>query len=600
MDNWGVGSGAAVGDLNGDNKLDMVLARCHLGSGGRTVYLRQTGGGGDFPNFTSSPSFASVFTGVCAHAVGFGDYDNDGDLDVFVGANGADVLLRNNGFGAFTNVTAAAGVAGPAGDITTGAIFADVNADGLLDLYVLGHAVGIPPGSDPLNANRLYINNGDGSFREVADSAGAAGDGSTQAALISDLDGDGDMDIYVANDTFAVEGSGGWPGLDADQFLDSVLYDTSGTPSYVDMASAYNLDGPRSSMAVALTDLDGDGREDIYVTDFGSNHLAMWNPTSVAYDEVAASWGLALSQNPMTEYNVSWGARFVDFDRNGEVELALANGYTNPPVNCEAWSQLDMFLRRDDGADNFSDITGSVGWSTNYTCPAPVGTPLMSRGIVLGDLDGDGDDDMIITPWDEPYRFFRNDTDQSGRRRVRIRPTGSVSAPDPTGLVMEVTTLSGKTIRRTLYAGGDTHSQSDRVLEVGLREDAAVTSVWLHWPSGYSQRADQTSGFVLDSELKITEPAWLTISSRVVASTDPTPTLTYRPVADDGSFLGAAGSGKTVTGFRSDMVPVMFSDDGNGNYTAPLPHPGSAQIMFITVIVDGVVQRARLTVNYKP
>lgn len=597
-DTWGLGSGAAIADLNGDGRPDLVLARCDRANGGPSMFLRQTGAGG-FSSFTSSPPFAARFAGRCAHAVGVGDYDNDGDLDVFIGLDGQDVLLDNNGNGVFTDVSATAGIAGPSDDKTTGAIFADVNGDGLLDLYVLAHTpMTMLAGSNPLNANRLYINNGDRTFREAGALSGAAGDGSTQAALISDLDNDGDLDIYVANDKLAIDGFGGAPGLQADAFLERTLLDSYGTPIFADMADTYQLTGPRSSMGLAATDLDGDGRDEVLVTDFGTNHLSVWQPAAGFYADEATAWGLGLAKNPQDEFNVSWGARFVDFDRNGEVELMIGNGYVSPPVNCAGWSQLDHFLRRDGNA--FTDITGAVGWPADYACPPAPGTPINSRAIVIGDLDGDGDDDVIVTPWIEPFRFYRNDTSQAGRHRIRVRPRGSVSAPDPVGAVLEVTTLAGTTIRRTLYAGGDTYSQSDRVLEAGLRGDTAVTEAWLHWPSGYSQRLDQTSSFALDTELVVTEPAWLTLSTRVASSSDPAPVLTYRPADAAGNFLGAAGSGRTVNGFRSDGVPLSFVDDGNGNYTAALPHPGSARISFITVVVDGVIQRPNLTVNYKP
>ena len=594
-DYWGVGSGAAVGDLNGDGRPDIVLARCDQGDGGPVTLLAHSDAGAW--DFTASPGFSARFAGRCAHAVALGDYDNDGDLDVFIGIDGRDVLLRNNGAASFSDATMAAGVAGPDGDVTSGAVFADVNGDGLLDLYVLAHTPLMMPTSDPLNANRLYLNNGNGSFRLLASTV-VAGDGSSQAALIADLDNDGDLDIYVANDTFAVDEMLGYKTLQPDALLAAQSRDDSGAPSYVDRAASFGLAVRRSSMGVALTDLDGDGRDELYVTDYGPNHLHMWQADAGRYYDRAAAWAAARGRNAHQEYNVSWGARFVDFDRNGRVELLIANGQVSRAINCSGWSQLDLYLRRD--GDRFTDVTAGVGWPSSTDCPPTDTLPLASRAVVLGDLDGDGDDDVIVTPWDESYRFYRNDTDQTDRHRVRVRAIGTVAAPDPVGLVMDVRTVDGTSLRRTLYSGGDTYSQSDRVLEAGLRGDGGVTSVWLHWPSGYDQRIDGRNDFALDTTLTITEPAWLTLSARATSSSDPVPVMTYRPVDQTGLFLGAAGAGKSVTATRSDGVPVSFVDHGDGSYTAALPHPGSARITVIRVQVDGAPVAAALTVNYEP
>ena len=184
-DPWGMGSGAAIGDIDGDGLLDIVLARCDsqlpAPPGGPSTLLRQTGAGPDFPVFSSDAAFAAMFAGRCAHGVALGDYDRDGDLDVFVTMDGTDGLFENDGTGSFSDVSAAAGVAGPSADRNTGPVWADVNADGLLDLFVPHHAATLPPVSDPLNANRLYINLGDGSFRDVSSSSGVGGDGSSHS-----------------------------------------------------------------------------------------------------------------------------------------------------------------------------------------------------------------------------------------------------------------------------------------------------------------------------------------------------------------------------------------------------------------------------------
>lgn len=602
-DPWGLGSGAAFGDVDGNGTLDVVIARCHSQSpappGGPAELLRNTGMGANYPTLVADAAFSAMFTDRCAHGVALGDYDRDGDLDAFITMDGTDGLYQNDGTGTFTDVTTAAGVGGPASDRNTGPVFADINADGQLDLLVPSHTMTLPPASDPLNANRLYVNLGDGTFRDVSASSGFAADGSSQAIMVADLDNDGELEIYVANDRFAVNGANPNLELEPDAYHDPVAFDDEGMPTYVDRTVDYNTDLPRSAMGLALADLDRDGYDDIYVSDWGFNHLQVWNNLAGEYDQVADQWNLAFGRNPSAYNNVSWGARFLDLDRDGREELLFVNGYIADSPACQTFTQMDYYLRRHPTADVFGNITADTGIEWTFSCPPSGVYPITGRGAVIGDIDSDGDDDLIITPYIELFRFYRNDTPDAGRHRVRVRPIGTVSAVDPAGAVLEVTRLDATVGRHTLYAGGDALGQSDRVLEVGVGADTSVTAATLHWPSGYSQRIDLTVGFALDDALEIVEPAWLTLSARVAGSVDPAPVLTYRPVDASGDFLGAAGSGRAVTATRSDGQPIAFVDAGDGTYTASMPHPGGARITVVAVTDDGMTLRPRLTVNYQ-
>jgi len=599
LDTWASGRGAAVGDVDGDGDLDVVLARCEAPTTAQSLLLVQTGTVPTFDKLESSVAFEALFAGTCAFAPALGDYDGDGDLDLFMAMSGSDILLQNDGAGNFTDATFLAGVAGPGQSSSTGAIWADLNSDGLLDLYVLAHAAGTAsPTPGPENANRLYMNEGDGTFREVAVASGAAGEGHTQATLISDLDNDGELELYIANDQFSIDGGSTGVTLQHDLFLDAASFDDSGTPSYTDKSTTYGMSGLRSAMGVALADLNGDGIDDIYVSDWGKNHLHMWNTTSSNYDEVADAWSLDQRFNPLGIYNISWGARFVDLDRDGSEELILINGQTTLPTNCASWSQLDLYLRRSDTSDTFVNITPVMGWPYNFDCVFQDIT-YSGRGVAMGDLDNDGDDDVIVTPYAEKFRFHRNDSSTIGRHWVRVRPASTVSAPTPIGLVLRVELAGGKVVRRRLYGGGDPRSQSDHVLEVGLGSETSVVRATLEWPSGFVQRIDQLPGFATDTTLVISEPAWLNLTTRVMAAAGVTPKLGFIARAEDGTSLGAAGAGKTVTATRSDGLPVTFVDLGNGNYQADLPHPGVARITVFTVTVDGVTQRHRPTIKYR-
>ncbi len=589
---YGLGSGAALGDIDGDGDVDLVLTRCDDVDGGPTLLLHNDG----FPTVTSDATFAAGLAGRCVHGAAFGDYDRDGDLDLFLGMYGPDRLYANDGAGHFTDVTAVAGVAGPATDATTGAVWADLDRDGLLDLFVVQYVRAVPPGPEAVTADRIYRNLGDGTFREIAAGTPAAGSGAGQAVLFSDLDHDGELEIYVANDNFSIEGQGGVTTLDVDRWLDPTGFDGQGVPTYVDRATAYGVDDSRSAMGIAMADLDRDGWDDLYVADWGSNHLQMWNPVAGAYDLVDQVWGLRRTRNPMDWYNISWGVRFTDLDHDGWEEVFIINGTPTEALNCMGWSQLDLFLDRPAGVDKFTNATASLPWPDQYACPPVAGIPLVGRAVLLGDLDGDGDDDVIVTPYREKFRFWRNDT-VSGNHRVRVRPHGTVTAPDPVGAELEVE-AGGVTYRKVLYGGGDPYSNSDRVVEVGIAGSTSVTRATLRWPSGYAQRLDLGAGFALDAELEITEPEWLSLSQRFTSAGGPVPVITYRPVDASGAPLGAAAAGQTVTATRSDGVAVAFVWNGVDAWTALLPHPGVARVTVVHVSVDGAPLGPRPAICY--
>ena len=598
-DPWALGSGAAVADFDGDGDLDIFLARCDRpsGQGGRSTILYNDGASTGFVSLVPDAALEAAFIDTCAHGVTAGDYDRDGDPDLFVTLNGPDRLLRNDG-GSFVDVAAIAGVTGPTGDLNAGAHFADLNRDGLLDLYVLAHATTIPPEPSALDANRTYINRGDGTFIDISGPSGAAGQGSSQAVAIADLDNDGDLEIYVANDRYAINGNFGNEDFDGDQWLDLLGYDAQNLPTYQDMTAAYETDGMRSAMGVALSDLDGDERLEIFVSDWGSNHLQMWNSTLGVYEDHAASWRLQLMRHSNMQHQVSWHAEFTDLDRDGREEFLLINGSVYEPLSCASWSQLDYYFTRELVNDRFKNITSEVSWPPLPSCP-PTGThPISGRGAVFADLDGDHDDDLIVTPFIESYRFFRNDTNITPAHFLRVVPRGTVSAPTPYGAKLVVMRPDGVIVRRWLYAGG-TLAERYPLLEAGLQDQTAVVEASLHWPSGYVQRLDLTPGFALDTTWHVTEPEWLTLSQRVAGSLDPAPMLSYRPVDQTGAFLGSAGAGRSVTAIRSDGVPVTVTDHGDGSYSAPLPHPGSTRITVVQLSDDGATLPPRLSVYYQ-
>ena len=597
---WGGGTGAAVGDLDGDGDLDLIIAGIDdPGSAaphGRTELYFNTGLAS--PRFVASGRIAPFTAGVHGHGVALADFDRDGDLDIFIAANGPDLLFENDGAANFAEIGEAAGVRGRAVDNSKAGTFADLNHDGLLDLYVAQYTRGVPPRASDLARNLLYLNLGDGRFVDVSAASATDSDGASQTAVAADLDLDGDLALYVVNDGFTVDGFGPIePNYPRDRWYRLRELDPEGVPLFDDVSTERDIIAPRSSMGATVGDVNGDLRPDLYLSDWGDNDLYLNNRPAPRFPEVARSYNLAARQDDDSHLYVSWGVRFMDLDRDGPDEVFVVNGSVEVPVNCFDYHQIDLYLRQPERGLPFVDITAQAGLPWPPVCAAD-GQPLAGRGVLQGDLDGDGDDDLVLTPFVEPFRIYEN---QSVRRNhfLRVRPVGSSSGVAPIGAKLVVRLPDGERLARFLYAGGDTHSQSDIVLELGLGLHTSVESAELHWPSGWTQRLDDVATFAIDTELVIVEPDWLSVEPRVVRADEPAPTLRYTPVDEHGDARGAAASGMTVTVTRSDGLAATVTDLGTGVYQATLPHPGTSRRTTFSIAVDGALLRMRPMVDYR-
>ena len=606
IDQWGAGSGCAIGDLDGDGRLDLVLARnddpVSDKPGGPSLMLHNSGplGGFDAPNFVADPAFSALLPTVRAHGVAMGDYDRDGDLDVFIAAEGRDYLLKNDGSGHFTDVTNSAGVAGRNLDISLGAVWADLNHDGLLDLYVVNWNP-VPDKIMDSSRNSLFINQGDGTFVDVSAASGTDNAGCSHTAGMFDFDGNGDLGIYVTNDRFASDGNGAVANILPDAWYRLTSIDDQGVPHFADVAAAQGAVYPRSGMGISVADVDGDLTPDLFLSDIGKKALYLNLTPGSPITEAANAYNLGIRADDAKNLQITWGMRFVDFDRDGNLEVIANNGFFFDPMGCDSFHQVPWYLRQPSPGAPYVVITQSAGLAIPVPgCPNGVGDPdrLANRAVVLGDLDGDGDDDVIFTPYATPFFVYRNDTPRL-HHALRIRLMGTVSSPDPIGATLLTTHLSGKKTATFLYAGGDVYSQSDRVLTVGLGDDPGVTRADVRWPSGITQRIDQLPNFAVDQTIVIKEPAWLTVEPRVMKQGDAAPQLVYRPVDEAGQPLGMAGAGKHVSATRSDGVAVKLTDGGDGSYSAPLGHPGAPRRTTLTMIVDGVTLRPRPMMNFK-
>jgi hypothetical protein len=437
------GFGMAAADLDGDGDLDLVL----LGRADGQVGLYENSGTGTFTS-------RSVGSGISATTLGRGvaafDHDRDGDLDLYVAQyNQPCRLWRNDGAFRFTDVTAAAGLAytGPA----NGCSVADYDGDGYLDLYQCTYQVGLP--------NRLYRNLGDGTFQEVAGALGVASLGLSYQSVFTDYDRDGWPDLCVSND----RGFGNVPN--------QLFRNSQG--AFADVGTSTGLStAALCSMGIACADLDGNGRSDLYFTNvpdpapplFGVNPLMMGGADGT-FARAEALWGV---ENRF----FSWASLFLDFDNDADLDLYVNNEtapnrlYLNP------------------GAPPMADIAASAGVA---------GTTGLSYVTVAGDLDGDGDLDLVQNNMSGAVRLFMNN-EGTERAWFRLRVAGAGRVRDAVGASATLVARGADGVprapqwREVLCGGNGYLGQSETTLHFGLGDAAAVDSVEVRWPAGGAVR----------------------------------------------------------------------------------------------------------------
>lgn len=465
------GGGLAVVDLDGDALPELVAGSRE----GGTALFRNLGG----LRFEAVPI---AFDPGPVTALAAADLDNDGDRDLIAAGGGTARVIANDGGLAFREVGRLAG-----SGTTEHVLPVDLDGDGLLDLYFSNYDVRLPAASE----NRLYVNRGGLAFDVVA----AAGGGLSWTATALDLEGDGDQDLYIANDTLIADF--GKPGADPQVSwpVDLVLRNdgpgTDGIPRLSDIASQVGLAAPRSSMGGSLGDFDADGQLDLYIPDFGAKKLFLRDPAG-GFVERAAELGVAavsrrneLCSADSTSQDclvLSWSAVLADFDLDGYDEILIGNGETSPgnipPV---------VMLAR--------------GPELPYRELSPEIPCMDARGLVATDLDGDGDPDVAIAQREGPLVIYENrGTPAAGWVAVTLR--GQVSNRDGVGAVVTLRLASGRTVMRVVGAGGVVHTASPPEAHFGIGDDT-VAAISVRWPSG---RTSEVLAPATETTLVITEP----------------------------------------------------------------------------------------------
>jgi enediyne biosynthesis protein E4 len=477
-----LGSGVALFDADGDGWLDVLFvnSRPWQPRGKKSLQaLYRNNRNGTFTEVTRGSGLDVETYGM---GVAVGDYDNDGRDDVYLTSLDGDRLFHNQGGGRFKDVTAASGIQNAS--FGTSAAWLDFDRDGKLDLFVANYVQwsrdkdlwcsldGVTksyctPESYRGTSSRLYRSLGGGRFQDVSQQAGVADPTAKSLGIaVLDYNGDGWPDLFVANDT-----------------QPNKLYRNQKNGTFVDEAVeagvAYSEEGTaRGAMGVDAADYDRSGRPHLLVGNFSNEMLALYHNegSGVFVDEAPAS---AVGQASLL--TLTFGVFFFDFDLDGQPDILAANGHLEEEINRVqprvTYKQAPL-LFRNLGSGKFASVASTLG--------ADFVRPIVARGAAYGDVDRDGDLDVVITTNHGPAYLFRND---GGNRNhwLRVKTVGSKSNRDGIGAVVRVTSAAGR--QWTMVRSGSSYcSQSEIAPTFGLGQDKVVQTLEIEWPSGVKQR----------------------------------------------------------------------------------------------------------------
>ena len=493
-----MGAGAALFDYDNDGDLDLFLVQGGpLGPGAakpagvnhrlyRNDLIPPRGEGSGSLRFTDVTAESGIRLGAYGMGAATGDYDNDGWTDLYVTALGSNQLWRNNGRDAsgkvtFTDVTAKAGADDPRWSVP--AAFVDFDRDGWLDLYIGNYLkfsfeshkpcrtpAGIPDWCGPVVSDavpdRLLRNRGNGTFEDVTAKAGiAAADGPGLGVSTADYNGDGWIDIYVANDETPNQL---WINQRNGTFKDDAML----------AGVAVSGEGrPQASMGVDAGDYDGDGDEDLVMDNLtGEGNTLYRNDGGGMFEDVSLASGIQTPSWKLTGFGAAW----FDYDNDSWLDLLVVNGAikkieeqarTGDPLPLKMEKQLFRNL----GNGRFEEIGKRAG--------AVFSTPEVGRGAAFGDLDNDGDADVVVSNNNGPARVLIN---QAGSRRpwLGLRLVTGQSGRDALGARVELRRAGKPPLVRRARADGSYASANDPRALFGLGDASKVEKVVVRWPSG--------------------------------------------------------------------------------------------------------------------
>jgi hypothetical protein len=475
-----VSAGLALFDYDNDGDVDIYFLSGAPLKGTEvdvkpTNALYRNDGGWKFTDVTEQAGVGDTGYGLGVTA---GDYDNDGDLDIYLNNYGPNVLYRNNGDGTFTDITQKAGVDNGF-HVGAGTCFLDMDKDGDLDLYVSiyldfsyekhvntttkGFPVYANPRFYPPMPDFLYRNNGDDTFTDVSKSSGIGNHAGWGMGIVcGDYDNDGDTDVFIGNDVG-----------------ENFLFQNDGTGKFEEVglmtATAYDLHGDeQGSMGVDCGDYDNDGFLDFYVTSYQGQLATLYrNLGSDIFEDVTLITGSGAGTLP----HVTWGNSFVDFDNNGFRDIFIACGHLQ--VNVEKFDDTTTYTARNillmnTGDGKFIDISDQSGDGMKIM--------LSSRGAGFDDLDNDGDVDVVILNSRREPTVLRNDSPSKGHW-LQVCLKGVKTNRD--GIGARVKVIAGDlTLIDEVHSGRGYQSHYGSRLYFGLGDRERVDRIEVRWIGG--------------------------------------------------------------------------------------------------------------------
>jgi hypothetical protein len=494
-----MGSGALWLDADGDGWQDLLFVNSknwpgHAGQPSLPALYRNTHDGA-FLDITRGSGLDVELYGIGAAAA---DYDNDGKVDVYITALGGNRLFKNLGGGRFLDVTRQAGVAD--GGFSTSALWFDYDNDGKLDLFVTHYVEWsidkdlfctldgtnksyCTPESYKGQSPSLFRNRGDGTFENVTKQAGIFDTSSKGLGVaMLDFDGDGRMDVFVANDTEP-----------------NRLYRNKGNGTFEDVAVgagvAFSESGvARAGMGVDASDYDGSGRPSLVIGNFSNQMMALYHNEGhgLFIDDAPKS---AVGRSSLL--TLTFGCFFFDYDLDGLPDIFAANGHVSEDIE-RVQSRVTYAERphlfRNTGRKQFEDVGSQAGSALQRA--------IVARGAAYADYDHDGDLDIVVTTNNGPARLFRND---GGNRNnvLRVETIGTTSNRDGIGARVEVS-VRGARLWQIVKTGSSYASQSELPLTFGLGQATTVDGVRVAWPSG---RVDVIGALQANQSVTIQEGA---------------------------------------------------------------------------------------------
>ena len=503
-----LGAGGVWLDVDNDGWQDIVLVNSSTWAGQSTsdthAMLYRNNGDGTFDDISSGSGLDTPLYGFGGAA---GDFDNDGQTDLYLTALGPNRLLRGQGDGTFVDVTEASGTGDPG--FSTSAVWFDYDNDGSLDLFVANYVEWTPeidlyctldgetksyctPESYQGQSSTLFHNLGNGTFEDVSLPAGVSNPtAKALSASMFDVNSDGWMDLFVTNDT-----------------QPNQLFQNQGDGTFDDIAVvagvAFSEAGiARAGMGVDAADYDGSGHPSLIIGNFSNEMMALYHNegNGLFIDEAPRS---ALGRG--TLLTLTFGCFFFDYDLDGWLDVFAANGHVADDIE-QVQSRVTYAQRpqlfHNDGRGRFEEIVDEAGDALQQ--------PMVARGAAYADYDNDGDLDILMTSNGGAPRLLRNDGGNTNNL-LRVKTVGTESNRDGIGARVEVT-VAGQSRWQMVKTGSSYASQSEVPLTFGLGNQASVERLRVIWPSG---QVDEVTGLVANQFLVVEEGRGTVSSTPIV------------------------------------------------------------------------------------